>query len=412
MQDFIQILIAEFRDKLNQKLIARDIVLPRIPGKIEVLIGMRRTGKTSFLFQKIHELLQSGESIESILYLNFEDDRLLPADASKLSEIIDSFYSLFPENHNRLCHLFLDEIQNVEGWALVIRRIFDSRKVKIYLAGSSAKLLSKEIATSLRGRSVSIEVWPYSFQEYLRAKKISIEYKIYGQAVRDNVNKHLLEYLNCGGFPEVVTLEQGARTQILQDYVDVVTFRDIVERHGITNIILIKYLIRTLLGSHGRSMSVHKIFNDLKSQGIKVSKNSLHEYIGHINDVYLAFTVPLYSESMRKVHSNPRKIYAVDTGIVRAFDWKSDRDLGSKFENLVYLYLRRQGNEVYYYLTEKRYEVDFLTVNRQGEIKLYQACYNASDNKTRGREERALRDAEQELDVKGELITMDNFFLM
>ena len=142
---------------------------------------MRRTGKTFMLFQEIRRLLADQVPIETILYLNFEDDRLLPMNKSELAKLLDAFYSLYPENHEKQCYLFLDEIQNVHDWPIVIRRFLDSKKVKIYLTGSSAKLLSKEIATSLRGRSIATEIWPYSFREYLTAHGFTVMPKVLGR---------------------------------------------------------------------------------------------------------------------------------------------------------------------------------------------------------------------------------------
>ncbi len=156
----IQILLGEFYDRLRllSDLVVRDIELPVAPGKIKVIIGMRRSGKTYFVFQQILKLIAEGVDRNCILYINFEDDRLMPLDQEKLARLVDAFYELYPENHEKKCYLFFDEIQNVDNWPLVIRRLSDSKNLEIYLTGSSAKLLSKEIATSLRGRSLAIEM--------------------------------------------------------------------------------------------------------------------------------------------------------------------------------------------------------------------------------------------------------------
>ena len=164
-QKLIQILLGEFDDKLDhaRDLIIRDAQFPDAPGKIKVAIGMRRSGKTYFLYQQILKMLSDGLNKRRILYINFEDDRLLPLNEQKLAKLVDAFYGLYPENHDRKCYLFFDEIQTVENWPMVIRRLHDTKNAEIFLTGSSAKLLSKEIATNLRGRSLAIEIWPYSF---------------------------------------------------------------------------------------------------------------------------------------------------------------------------------------------------------------------------------------------------------
>lgn len=395
MLDLLQLLIQEFHEKLADFSdgIERTVCFPVLPDKIKVAIGMRRTGKTWLLFQVIEALLKEVPKTR-ILYLNFEDDRLAPMTQERLRELLDGFYALYPENKDQLCYVFLDEIQNVEDWPVVIRRYFDTKKIQIYLTGSSAKLLSKEIATSLRGRSIATEVWPFSFQEYLEAKKIAIP----------NI-EDLGLYLEQGGFPETVLLQHPERMRILQDYVSVVIFRDIIERYKITNVSLIRYMIKTLIKNVGCSFSVHKFFNDLKSQAFSVSKTTVHEYLSYIEDAYLAFTVPLYSESLRKTQTNPRKIYAVDTGLVRAYTLGFPQNYGHHFENLVYLDLRRAGHEIYYYLTESRREVDFLSRDLNGKWHLYQVCWDMQDEATLQRERQALEEAEKELGIQGEYIT-------
>lgn len=390
----------------------RELSLPDLCNKIKVVIGMRRTGKTHFLLQRIKKMLSDNPAILTrILYLNFEDDRLLPLTASTLGELLDEFYTLYPENHDKECFFILDEIQNVPQWEITVRRFFDTKKVDIYLTGSSAKLLSKEIATSLRGRSLATEMWPFSFNEYLVAKKIAPPKKPFGKISQDRFLKILRDYLQSGGFPEVINLEAIDRNRILQDYVDVVIFRDIIERYNISNITLVKYLIKTLITNSGAPFSVNKFFNDLKSQGMNVSKMTIHDYLGYIEDAYLVFSVPLYSESLRKVQTNPRKIYTIDTGLIYAYTNSISENLGHLFENLFYIDLRRRGYEVYYYLTAERYEVDFLVKDYKNELQLFQVVWDASNSETMEREKRALKAAEKELNIKGKIITPDIFLI-
>lgn len=411
MEILIQTLHDEMHDKLREAAdsIFRDIVFPEIQNKIKVAIGMRRSGKTYFLLQQIQKLLHEGIPDTRILYINFEDDRLLPLTRQKLADLVDGFYSLYPDNHDQRCYLFLDEIQNVEDWAIVIRRLSSTKNAEIFLSGSSAKLLSKEIATSLRGRSISKEIWPLSFAEYMQFKGIEQPKIPYGQKTKDRMQDLLKTYLAEGGFPEVTHLQAADRTRVLQDYVSVVLLRDIVERHGITNIHLLRYMIKTILRNAGTSLSINKFFNDLKSQGIPVAKSTLYEYLDHIEDAYLAFSISVYSESLRKSQVNPRKIYAIDPGMVHAYKLHFTQNIGHVFENLVYLDLRRQEHEVYYYLSEERYEVDFMTKSYDGTTGLYQVAWDIDDQATLDREVRALKKAEEELGVTGYLITKENY---
>ena len=410
-QALIGLLLAEFHDKFKvlHDLVPRDASFPELKNKINVAIGMRRTGKTYFIFQKIAQLIQAGAALTEILYINLEDDRLLPLTRSKLAGLLDAFYSLYPENHEKKCFLFLDEIQNVDDWAIVIRRMFDSKQVEIYLTGSSAKLLSKEIATSLRGRSLATEIWPYCFHEYLVAQHQVIKTKPFGAKTRDKLMQTFRRYLEVGGFPEVIYYDQGVREQTLQDYVTIVTYRDIVERYNIVNPEVIKYMIVSMIANVAKPFSINKFYNDLKSQGYKINKDSLYDYAQHIEDAFLAFSVPLYSESIRKVRVNPKKIYAIDTGLIRAMTLDHTKDLGRLFENLIYLDLRRQGAKVYYYLTQERYEVDFLVHTRQGKKELIQVTWDMTDPETKQREERALAAAINELEIPGRIITRDSY---
>lgn len=412
MLNLLKILLAEQADNFEQinNSIERHVQFPQLPSKIKVAIGMRRSGKTYFLLQEVRRLQQDKKiPSERFLYINFEDDRLLPCSQEKLRELLESFYQIYPENHDEVCYLFLDEIQNVENWSLVIRRFFDSKKVQIYLSGSSAKLLSKEIATELRGRSIAVEVWPYSFTEYLLAVNSEIKGKILGQQNRNILSKKLRDYLYCGGFPETISLDRTHARKILQDYVELVIMRDIVERHNIKSTTIIKYLIQTILKNAGCGFSVNKFFNDIKSQGMSGSRGLLYDYLGYLEDAYLIFSVPLFSESFRKTQTNTKKMYAVDPGLVKAYTFSLNENYGHLFENLVFLDLKRLGNKVYYYLTEEKYEVDFLVENPDGRRKLYQVVWDVSDAKTLAREERALSLAREELKIEGELITPETY---
>ncbi len=412
--DFKKILIilrGELNDKLQKlkEMVPREAKFPEAPGKIKVAMGMRRSGKTYFVYQHILRLIDQGVDPASIFYVNFEDDRLLPLDHQLLARLVDAFYALYPINHERKCYLFLDEIQNIENWPLVIRRIHDTKDAEIFLTGSSAKLLSKEIATSLRGRSLAIEIWPYSFAEFMKAKNAQIDQSLYDKKTQDNLAHLFHYYLSDGGFPEVVSFDTGVRQKVLQEYLDIAVYRDIIERHDIKNPSLIKYMILSLIHNVGKPFSVNKFYNDVKAKGYSVGKESLYEYINYIEDAYLSFSVSLYDRSIRKVQANPKKVYAIDSGMVRSTTLDYESNLGRLFENIIYLELRRQGYKVSYYLTEERYEVDFLIQTGQGQKKLLQVVWKIDEALTLEREKRALKAAMKELKVDGELITLDSY---
>jgi len=244
MEDFLQILQEEFRTSLKKTVNSaiRQYQFPKAKNLAKVAVGIRRSGKTYFLFQTMRELIARDISIEQLLYLNFEDNRLLPITQKKIGEMIEALYTLQPTLHDQPCFIFLDEVQNVEGLPLVVRRLLDTKNVEIYITGSSAKLLSKEIATSLRRRFLSIEIQPYNFQEYLSSKEIPLPSKPFGKRILDQYRAHLLAFFQEGGFPGVQALSTHERLEILQNYVEVVVFRDIVERHKVSNIKLLKYI--------------------------------------------------------------------------------------------------------------------------------------------------------------------------
>jgi uncharacterized protein len=410
-QRILQILLGEFYNKLNllKDIVVRDAQFPNAPNKIKVAIGMRRVGKTYFVYQHILKLLHEGINRSCILYINFEDDRLFPLDQKKLAKLVEAFYSIYPENHDRKCYLFLDEIQNVDEWPMVIRRLHDSKNLEIFLTGSSAKLLSKEIATNLRGRSLATEIWPYSFSEFIRAKKMEIDQSLYDKKTQDKLIQIFHLYLSEGGFPEVISFDVDTRQQTLQDYLNIVIYRDIIERHHIKNPTLIKYMIMSTIHNVGKPFAVNKFYNDLKSQGYSTGKDLLYEYAEHIEDAYLSFSVPLYDKSIRKLHTNPKKIYSIDPGMVRALTLNYDNDLGRLFENIIYLDLKRLGYKINYYLTSERYEIDFLVQTPRGQKKLLQVVWKLEDKKTIEREQRALTAGMNELKIDGEIITLDSY---
>lgn len=402
----IDLLLEEFQTTLaeTKHITPRNFNFPDAENMIKVAIGVRRCGKTYFLYQCIQHLLNQGIPFSRILYINFEDDRLLPMTQKEMAALLESFYTLYPENHHKTCYLFLDEIQTIEGWELVVRRFFDSKKVQLYLAGSSSKLLSKEIATSLRGRSLSIEIWPYDFDEFLIAHAIEKPTKPIGKIALDTYGKYFLNFLKLGGFPAVQTLTQNLLRETLQNYVETVIFRDVVERHNVSNIVLLKYLTHTLLKNFASVFSVNKFYKDIKSQGYQVAKDTIFNYIDYLEDAYLIGTVPLFTESLRRSQTSPKKIYVVDNGLIQANVVSNLENWGRFLENQVYLDLRRQNKNIFYYQTQSGYEIDFVTETQEGKKELIQVVWDMSNTETRVREERALEEAERELNIPGKII--------
>ncbi|MGV8124583.1 MAG: ATP-binding protein [Candidatus Xenobiia bacterium LiM19] len=404
----LELLIDDFQERKIPELMRRTRRLKQVPGRASVIVGMRRVGKTYFCFQTIKELLDSGIERERILYLNFEDERLLPFSHTNFQDILDMYYRRFPSLKEKHCHLFLDEVQRIEGWDMFVRRILDSEDISIYVTGSSSKLLSSEIATSLRGRALSTEIFPFSFREFLNFRAVRFGSSgHFSSRIRAQIQHFTDHYLIIGGFPEVQTVDEDLRRQFLRDYLDVVILRDVIERYGVTNTSVIRALIRHMINAPASRFSVNKFYNSLKSQGIVCTKNNLYDYVEYLCDVFLAYQVHIHARSERIRAINPRKIYVIDPGLIAALSHNEVRDRGAMLENIVYMHLRMQGILPEYYLTKSGKEVDFyIPLEYNAECHLIQVCWKMDDEKTKARELKALDEAMKELKLThGTVIT-------
>jgi len=296
------------------------------------------------------------------------------------------------------CWFFFDEIQNIEHWERFIRRLIDTENVSVTVTGSSAKLLSTEIATSLRGRALDREVFTFSFDESLRAQGITLNRSRIGSKTRLLLNRHAETYCRTGGFPEVQSLEKTRRQEILQSYVDAVVLRDVVERHRVSNIEALKALVYHVLRNPATKLSVNKFYLDLKSRGLRIGKDDLYAFLRHLTDSYLLFQVPVWSRSEKKRQVNPKKMYVIDNGILDAYSTGITADQGAFLENLVFLTLRRQGLHPGYYETKRGREIDFV-FQRNKETVLLQVAWQMNNEATRDREFRALEEAAPELNA-------------
>lgn len=393
-------------EKLNAALLptaptnmtARDASLPAVPGKVHAVIGMRRSGKTTFLRQLQAERRRTVVP-ERALYLSFDDDRLAGIGADQLSLLLEEYYRRYPElRGGQTVHWFLDEIQLVTGWDRFVRRVMDSEKVEFVVSGSSARMLSREVHTSLRGRGMATVIRPFGFREFLRhrGEEPKNEPTRWTARERSLVEKRFGEYLREGGFPETQGLGQALRVELLQGYVDTVLFRDVVERYGVSQVAALRWLIRHCLRNPAGSLSVHRLHLDLKAQGHGVAKDAVHAMFGYLLDAFLIDAVPLATDSERRRNSNPRKVYPVDTGMIGAFDTSARANLGHALESAVHDELARRGADAGYVRSGQSFEVDFLARAPDGRQELIQVCADITDAGTRARELRALDDAAQE----------------
>ncbi|MBU2639289.1 MAG: ATP-binding protein [Nanoarchaeota archaeon] len=363
-------LIKEFHEKELPSLKRRNLSIPETK-KIVSLIGSRRSGKTFYFYQLIQDFLKNFPK-ERLLYINFEDDRILPLDVKELDNILEAYYELYPENKNTELFLFFDEIQNVENWEIYLRRIYDKERVKIFVTGSSSKMFSKEIATSLRGRTLAFNLFPLDFKEFLRFNDILLEKNTIYSSERFKIKKLFERYLTFGGFPEVVLEENKLEYDILNNYFEIMIYRDIVERYSVRNINLLKMLSKFLLTNISLQFSVNSYYNTLKKD-ISVSKETILEYLSYLEEANLIFLLPLFSYSMKVQQANPKKVYCIDTGLRNAISFKFSKDEGRLVENLVFIELKMRNKEIYYWKNNN--EVDFIIKNKDNSLEAINVSY-------------------------------------
>lgn len=393
------------REKLNAALLPlsssdltrRDALLPAVAGKAHAVIGMRRSGKTCLLKQLLAAKRGAGAP-ERAIYLSFDDDRLAGIDASQLDALLEEYFLRHPEiRHKGRAAWFLDEIQLVDGWDRFVRRVLDTEALDIVVSGSSARMLSREIHSSLRGRALPTVITPFSFREALRHRAEEPTERIdrLPPATRSAVEKRLREYLVAGGFPEAQgagkrPMDRATRLSLLQGYVDTVLFRDVIERHAVSQVAALRWIIRHALRNPCGSFSAHRLHTDLRSQGYNIAKDTVHALLDHLIDAFVIAAVPVATESERRRNTNPRKLYPADPGLIDAFDTSGRPNTGHALETAVFNELSRRGAAVSYVKTSEGFEVDFLAHYPDGRQELVQVCSDAADTATWQRETRAL----------------------
>ncbi|GIW19706.1 MAG: ATPase [Chloroflexota bacterium] len=368
----------------------------RMSGKVTAVLGVRRAGKTTFVHQLRRERVAEGAARALVPYVNFEDERLAGLDGPQLGFLLDEYGRRVPDASRMGTVLWcFDEIQVVPGWERFVRRLLDSGGAEIVVTGSSAALLSREVGTALRGRAWSVVLYPFSFAEALvhQGEAVPPEPALVVGSARSRLEHAFLTWLEVGGFPEAQRLDAASRRQLLRDYVDVAMLRDVVERHGVTNVVALRWLVRHLLGNAASAFSVEKFHRTLKSQGIAVGRDTLHHLLAYLEDCFLVRTVWMETDSERQRMVNPRKVYPVDQGLIPLFDRTGRANVGHALETAVLIELERRRCEVTYLRTPEGWEVDFLARAPDGSEDLIQVCADANDPETAGRELRALEEA-------------------
>ena len=373
-KDIFKALIREFHASPPPHVIRRDLRLPEwclqavkdarsspMPSLAVMITGPRRAGKTRYLFQVLEGLCSRAESPlprTRAIYINFEDDRLLPLEAADLTSLIDAYFELYPDSWDREVAVFLDEVHHVEGWDLFIRRLLERRNLRIFITGSSSRIYSESLLGAVPGRVLSFRLLPLSFREYLTFKGVEPGPDPALSEDRYAIRFLLDEYLVFGGFPEVVLSELSSKLRILRDYFDILIYKDLAERFAIRNVALLKKLIKHLMSRIGSPVSFNAFFLGLRS-GTKISRETIMEYVSYLVQKDLISLVPLFSESEKARQVNPRRVFCLDNGLRTAVSFHTADDEERLAKNLVFQKLKRAGDEVFYW--KGRGEVDFVT---------------------------------------------------
>lgn len=392
-KELLKQLIVTFQNSLPIAVLERELSLPIDSGKIITVPGVRRCGKSSLFILLIHQLLAKGISKERILFLYFDDERL-SFDASNLDEILQAYRELYPDIPLKDAYFFFDEIQMADDWQPFVRRVYEQECKNIFITGSNSRMLSSELSTSLRGRTLQYEEFPLSFHEYCRFRQIDTNY--YVATNQAKIINAFREYLQEGGFPEVVLSQEIYKERILQEYFFVMLYKDLIERYDIKNAAAVRYFIKRVMTNLTKPTSINRIYNELKSQGVSIGKNTLYELIEQTESIYLFFSLSKFDPSFIKESSSDKKYYCIDNGLRSILLNPQSEDNGKLLENIVFLHLRRRlpiQAGMHYFKGKK--ECDFLLTNQQEVTQLIQVTWSMHDTETRKREIEGLLEAAQ-----------------
>ena len=379
--------------------------------KIHSVIGARRVGKTYLLFSKIKQLESTGASRDQILYLNFENPVLADVTFKDFKAILELQWSLFPSAISKDMFIFIDEPQGIQDWELAVRGLQDEFNCHIFITGSSSRLSSKEIATALRGRALTTTLYPLSFKEFLSFKDIDVDVEHLDTKTAAIVQSHFNDFLRYGGYPEVALANnEQEKLKILKDYYDMTFYKDIVDRYAIKNTYLIGWLMRYIASSAAKEISLNKIFNNLKSKGMKIGKNTLYEYFSALQDAFFSHILRKFDYSFKNEEIGTPKVYLNDIGFFNLFYVE---ETGRRLENIVFIYLleitgRNPLLHFHYWKSKTGLEVDFVISEGQRVKMVIQSCTALTDNITREREMNGLIACLKEFDLDEGIIVTEN----
>ena len=327
---------AEFPTDLKK----REKSLPVGDGKIVTIPGVRRCGKSSRMENVINELLSQGIDRRRFLWVGFDDERLVKMSSDEMHLILEAYTEMYPDIPINSVYMFFDEIQLIEGWEYFVMRIYKHYSKNIYISGSNATMLSSELKSVLRGWPEEDETLPLSFKEYCNFKGVKTDSWLEPDLAK--LRNAFLEYNNEGGFPEVVLMENPLlKVKTLQTYFDTMLLKDLVEHYKLSNIEVLRYYLKRIMANLTKPTSIRSIHGDIKSRGLKVSKDDLYDWANYACDIFMFLRISNYSKSLQKIESSQPKYYCIDNGLRDAVLLPQSNDDGKKLENTVFLQLYR-----------------------------------------------------------------------
>ena len=376
-----QSLIALNQAELPYSYYDRELMLPIDKEDIITVSGVRRCGKSSLLGLAVNALLQNGVKKEQILMMNFDDERLSSLTSDQLDTLLQAYRDMYPQQPLKEVYMFFDEIQLVTDWELFVMRVYKHYCKHIYITGSTSKMLSGEMASALRGWPLEYREHPLTFSEYMTFKQLTCD--MYSEEGQAKLRAAFKEYCQEGGFPKVVlTPEKSEKTEILQGYFNTMIFRDMMEHYEIkSSPAVVRYFLKRVMDNLTKPTSINNIFNDLKSQGHKISKDALYQWIKYACDIFLFYQVPRYTKSLVQENANMPKYYICDHGLRNAVLLPQSEDSGKILENIVFLMLYGRlstEDRIFYYRGTG--ECDFVIQKGSQISALVQVCWHLADD--------------------------------
>lgn len=407
----LQRLMADFHARPIPSLTARDAPVRFVRDMSLSLVGARRCGKTYRTYQFIREHLEQGGPIENICRIQFNDHRLHGFTRADLSSVDEAYYALFPDKRGEVVIFVFDEIHRVEGWEDYVLHLLDEPTHRVLITGSTSRLLRGDIATALRGKNLPLALYPFSFREFLRHYGIAPDATTSrGQA---HLRKFLHRYLTQGGFPGLLDAEERLHLDILQTYWDIMVLRDVIEAHPHASISIDVFsrFAQALLSRTACPFTVRGIASGLREAGLGFTAETIYAYLRFLEEAFMVFAVPIFSSSEKVRNRNYQKLYAIDWALAHAITPGEGVDTTRRFENMIYLELRRRGWDVSYFRTRQGWEIDFVATRKtaRGQTRiLLQVAHTAQDRDIRERELRGLPETFRHLRAKrAVVVTMD-----